>query len=470
MKKLSLIVVVASLAACTQPMKEGTHISGKLSNASGVLTEFTYFNEYLNNDRVVTALEADESGLFSIAIDVEQPVTGGLRIGRLEIPVYLEPGDDLVIEGDASRPMETINYSGSGGANNNLLLAYQREIDAAIGDRFIANLAGQLSPEAYGMLLDSVQDVKSAWLADRVNASSLSSDFVVYLETRIKYERFVKLLEYPVLFQRANQLPESPMVPEGYYAFLNNQGLFDDTNLENMAYVNFLLSYLTYYRQHMAEEVDAGMAPNQLNYHLAANAFDGLSRDFIQALMLGRELSYGKMDEAETLYEQFIAGNGSEKYKNRVMTIQENMQKLASGNPAPDFTMTDIDGNEVSLSDFRGKVVYLDFWASWCGPCMREMPHFKELKARMADQTDLVFVYVSIDTDKEAWMNTVDRHDITGVHFNTPGRERGVPALYNVKWIPSFFIIGRDGNMFDNRPPMPSDPEIDEVLLAALNG
>lgn len=462
------IIALASMAACTQTLEEGTQISGRLSNSAGVVTEFTYFNEFLNNDRVVIALEPNEEGSFAISLDIAQPATGGLRIGRLEMPVYIEPGDDLVVAGDASNPMETIVYSGKGSANNNFLLDYQREIDVVTGDRFIAIRAGQLSPEAFVMFLDSVQDVKSAWLAERGITSSLSAGFVVYFETRIKYERYTKMLDYPVLFQRANQLPSAPSVPDGYYAFLNDRGLFDDVNLENPAYVNFLLSYLTHYRQHVVEDVDSGMAPNQLNYHLAAKALDGASRDFVQALMLGRELSYGKMEEAENLYKQFISGNGSEKYKNRIMTIHDNMQKLTSGNPAPDFTMTDIDGNEVSLSDFRGKVVYLDFWASWCGPCMREMPYFKELKARMADQTDLVFMYLSIDTDREAWMNTIDRHDITGIHFNTPGRERGVPALYNVKWIPSFFIIGRDGNMFDNRPPMPSDPEIDEVLMAAL--
>ena len=138
------------------------------------------------------------------------------------------------------------------------------------------------------------------------------------------------------------------------------------------------------------------------------------------------------------------------------------------GKPAPDFTLLDINGNEVSLSDFRGKVVYLKFWASWCGPCMRQVPPAAELKKRMANQPDLVFLYVSIDTDNNAWRSTVDAHGITGIHMVTPGRERGAPALYQVKWIPTFYIIGRDGNIFDNRPPQPSEPNVDEVLLRAL--
>ena len=464
---LAMMVIVA--ACSEQPRPEGVQLDGQLANAEGVVAELTYFNEYLNNDRVVLDLNSDPSGVFSLSLDFQEPLTAGLRLGRTEIPLFLAPGDALTIEGDASRPLESIVYSGTGSANNAFLLSYQREVESKIGDRFVAQQAGQRDAEAFKQLLDSIYQEKMSFLNNGINNGGLSPEFVAYIETRLTYERYGKLLDYPVMHQRANQLPEAPFMEEAYSAFLQDKNIFDDSKLENLAYTNFLLSYLTYYGQNNPEAADAGLPANQQTYVLAGKALSGLSRDFVQALMLGRELSYGEMDDAVALYSEYVGGNASVSYKNRIMAIYNNMQRLAPGNPAPDFTMTDINGNEVSLSDFRGKVVYLDFWASWCGPCMREMPYFKELKARMADQKDLVFVYVSIDTDTEAWRNTIDRHEITGVHFNTPGRERGVPALYNVKWIPSFFIIGKDGNMFDNRPPKPSDPEIDEVLLKAVN-
>jgi len=141
---------------------------------------------------------------------------------------------------------------------------------------------------------------------------------------------------------------------------------------------------------------------------------------------------------------------------------------LAPGQPAPEFTLTDINGNQVSLSDFAGKVVYLDFWASWCGPCMREVPFAKELKKRMANQPDIVFLYISVDTDETAWRNTVAQQQIQGVHLNVPGFDHEVPQTYNLRGVPTFFLIGRDGKIINNRPPRPSNPEIDQVLNNAL--
>lgn len=468
MRKLIFPVALAIMVSCSTSDEHAVVLTGSLTNAGGVVTEFTYFNEYLNNDRVVMAIEVDEGGKFSLPLDIDEATTGGLRIGGLEVPIYLEPGDRLVVAGDAADPMGTIIYTGQGSANNAFLLDYQRNMEATAGDRFIAVRAGILGPDAFKVFMDSISEARSAYLSDWDGNASLTPVFVNYMETRIRYDKFTKLLDYPTLYQRVNQLPEAPVMEEGYYSFLESNELIVDSGLEDIAYVNFLLSYLNYYSVNKATSVDTHLPLNQLTYEMAEEALTGPSRDFVQALMLGRELSYGEMPFAEELYEKYLAGEASETYKNRIMAIHDKMEGLAIGSPAPDFTMTDINGNEVSLSDFRGKVVYLDFWASWCGPCMREMPYFKELKTRMAGQADLVYLYVSIDTDQEAWRNTVARNEITGVHFNTPGRERGVPALYNVKWIPSFFIIGRDGNIFDPRPPKPSDPEVDEVLMEAL--
>src|SRR5664279_2139807 len=70
----------------------------------------------------------------------------------------------------------------------------------------------------------------------------------------------------------------------------------------------------------------------------------------------------------------------------------------ASGNLAPDFTLTDIDGKKLALSDYRGKVVLLDFWATWCTPCRAEIPHFVEYQNAYRDQ-GLQVVGISMDDD-----------------------------------------------------------------------
>jgi thiol-disulfide isomerase/thioredoxin len=467
MRIIGFGLLLFALVSCTQHGNEETSLSGMLENASETNIEFTYFREYLNNDRVVIDLEPDADNIFIFSLHLDKPLSGWLRVGRTEIPVYLEPGDKLTVEGDAETILETLIFSGKGSDHNNFLLAYQQEIESTIDTRYIASLAGSLEPERFRTVSDSITDIKlqyiDAWKQEQPFSPGLDFD----VRTRIKYEKYTMLLEYPLIYQRSNQLDVLPEIPASYYTFLQDDMLFDDARLENLTYTGFLLAYINHVQRSQSPSDDRN-SMNQQIYRTALGALDGRSRDFIQALMVGRELSYGVLEEAKDLYLEYISGNADNEYKNRLTAIYEKMEQLTKGNPAPNFTMTDIHGKDIALNDFLGKVVVMDFWASWCGPCMREMPHMKTIKEALADQEDLVFVYISIDTDVNSWKNTVERVGIEGVHFNTPGRERGVPALYNVKWIPSFYVIGRDGNIFDNRPPMPSSGQLQGLLLDAL--
>jgi thiol-disulfide isomerase/thioredoxin len=133
---------------------------------------------------------------------------------------------------------------------------------------------------------------------------------------------------------------------------------------------------------------------------------------------------------------------------------------LSPGNLAPAFNLTDITGNPVSLSDFAGKVVYLDFWASWCGPCMREVPFAKELKDRMEGYDDLVYLYISVDTDEQAWRKTVDEKEISGVHVNVPGFSHENSWAYNLKGFSDLFSDRRDGKILTTVRPT-KQPNID---------
>ncbi|HEY8400756.1 MAG TPA: TlpA disulfide reductase family protein [Cytophagaceae bacterium] len=137
---------------------------------------------------------------------------------------------------------------------------------------------------------------------------------------------------------------------------------------------------------------------------------------------------------------------------------------------APSFTLTDINGNKVSLSDFKGKVVYLDFWASWCAPCLLEINKSKNLKQKYADNNNVVFLYVSIDKDLAAWKNMVSKKNIQGVHLNSKdGKEEDILTKYNLVSIPKFVLIDKQGNIVDDDAKRPSDPALINDIEKLLN-
>ena len=111
---------------------------------------------------------------------------------------------------------------------------------------------------------------------------------------------------------------------------------------------------------------------------------------------------------------------------------------------APDWTLKDVDGKTVRLSDFRGKVVVLNFWAAWCPPCLREIPGFIELQKKYLDR-GLVIVAVSLDDDPGLAKSTVERLKVTyPVVFGTPG----VAASYGqITALPSTFVINKEGKI-----------------------
>ena len=124
------------------------------------------------------------------------------------------------------------------------------------------------------------------------------------------------------------------------------------------------------------------------------------------------------------------------------------VEMLEPGTEAPGFTLDDIAGNPVSISDFRGRKVVLVFWASWCPDCRAEVPELKAMMAA-ADPSEVAFVSVSFDRTREAFETYVRENYLGGVQLFDPAgkKESAVGAAYHIKWIPSLYLIDEEGRI-----------------------
>ncbi len=137
---------------------------------------------------------------------------------------------------------------------------------------------------------------------------------------------------------------------------------------------------------------------------------------------------------------------------------------------APNFTFKDKDGNDVSLSDFKGKVVYMDLWGSWCKPCLKEMPKSKVLREAIGDRDDMVFLYVAVlEPSKEKWMNAVTKFEVDGVSLisNDPeGSE--FRNFYDRGAVPWYYLIDKKGRVADIKAKRPSEDGIETDIRTLL--
>lgn len=121
---------------------------------------------------------------------------------------------------------------------------------------------------------------------------------------------------------------------------------------------------------------------------------------------------------------------------------------LKGGAAAPDFTLNTIDGKIFRLNDLKGRYVVIDFWASWCPDCRKDLPNIIRIYNEYHKQ-GVEFVGVSFDTDKAAWKSAVEKNAIPYAQVSELKKfhDTEISKAYGVKWIPSMYLIGKDGKV-----------------------
>jgi thiol-disulfide isomerase/thioredoxin len=173
-------------------------------------------------------------------------------------------------------------------------------------------------------------------------------------------------------------------------------------------------------------------------------------QNFSNALLLdGRALAYLKQDDAaKAQFEQFIKLRPESDPDRQRALRYISQPELARARMAPAFAVTTLDGQRVSLDDFKGKVVLLDFWATWCGPCREALPHMQKIAKNFQGQP-LVVLSVSLDNNEEKWKEFITKNGMTWMQYRDGGFEGPVARMFSVNAIPHTYTIDADGVLQD---------------------
>jgi peroxiredoxin len=172
--------------------------------------------------------------------------------------------------------------------------------------------------------------------------------------------------------------------------------------------------------------------------------------NFPEAIFVdGQALAHlGQDDAAKAQFERFVnMKSGDDPERQRALRYIS-QPELARARMAPAFAVTTIDGQRVSLDDLKGKVVLVDFWATWCQPCREALPHVREIAKKFQDQP-LVVLSVSVDTDEEKWKDFVAKNEMTWLQYRDAGFTGPIARMFSVQAIPHTFTIDAEGVLQD---------------------
>jgi thiol-disulfide isomerase/thioredoxin len=461
--------------AAPSPVTSGTTVSGHVDQPTTKVISLSYGPDWRGHLTQTIEAKLNSAGDFRLVLPrLAAPTEARLGYDNTYATLYLTPGDDLRLTFDPSRFERTLAFAGRGANANNYLT--QSALAASQDDeqgRTPDARAGRLSAVDLRRTADTYRQQRLAALTAYAAARPLPAAFVHQQRQALDDEWASSLLSYASRQSAERRQSGYATLPVSYYDFLRDMQLpRQDSALTQSAFQSLLMTFGFTQLNDEDGNLPTGRDAGRRLYQRATDALgDGRVRD----VAVGQYL-LGKVESEHTdirpLLPDFQAHNHDSTIARAVRQAVRAHLALASGQPAPDFTLTDASGKKVSLSSLRGKVVYLDFWATWCAPCLAEMPASLELRKKFAGR-DVVFLYVSLDSQAADWqkylatkqvasLNAVQLHD--GGAFDGPA-----PKAFNVQSIPSYWLIGRDGRILANNPPRPStSPAIDTALEQAL--
>jgi thiol-disulfide isomerase/thioredoxin len=280
--------------------------------------------------------------------------------------------------------------------------------------------------------------------------------FAEIISQDLKYEEAIVKLNYPLYYKYFNP-GQSLILSDTYDSFLQNTKIDSDESLMVPNYKQFLTSYLEY--KAGTDTLSQNISSAEKKFNIIKSTFQSPNvKDWLLYDLMSQTMDMS-VNDASNLIKQYNDLEKNEEYKAEINNRYRQWEPLLKGKPAPEFTCKTMDEKDVSLRSLAGKLVYIDVWATWCGPCLRDDYRKK----------DIIFVSISIDENKAAWQKMVKEKNMKGVQlFAENAWSSSLVSSYLISGIPRFMLIGKDGNILNSNAPRPSSSEIRQALSQEL--
>lgn len=445
MKKCLLgLALLLSVAAFAQQAKT-VHMRGSLKEFKSDVVKMELAGAMGDiSDAGAVNIPVNAEGNFDLVLPLEKPTY--YQIGRNTL--YLTPGDDLEVYLGTSQPQST--FKGKGMEANTYL-------------------KGRLFPKA-GSFLSAGRNLGETFKATKAIVDSLAA---------IRMQELKALQNVSPEFKRLETMRIKADVANSYMAFAS----YSDNMLRNCKSEEEAIKVIREFYKSIRGDInpilkEIAASDDYLEvavvrdvlldcYNEKTFGFPKSPRltELSKALEKGEELDGVLTPAKYKELKAFAEGMKNKDFKETFLSRLERRAKLMEGRPAVDLDIMTPDGKKGKLSDYKGKVMYVDFWATWCGPCMGEMPHFNELSKKYPN---LQFIGISVDESEKAWKTRISNGD-HGEVLELICHDSRTKTGWDITGIPRFLLIDEDFNIISADAPRPSEKEAIQPLLTKLN-
>lgn len=453
MKKLLFILMLILFIACkNEPPFAG--ISGAILNFEGetIVLSGLNFSDTINV----------QEGKFDKLIDLPYDGLYTLKFNdKHQKYVYLEKDFSISLTMDINDFENSLAFSGTNVEENNFMLKKHTTLQ-----------------EVYGNFNDP-ESLKNRFSLQEGEFIALNENYKTKIlktlkEQQLKNKKFVELETMDATFHIYKELSNYPR----YHSYFSGNEYFkvsesfpkipNDFDYNNEDYFYFSNSYRNLTSMHFYDEL----------YSDVENAEDILAKAFqmledIKSPLIRSEILPGlqfflnaSSTNLEGDYKKMLDYSLNSTFKKELAEKYELLKNLVKGKPSPTFTFENIEGEITSLEDLKGKYLYIDVWATWCGPCIAEIPALKELEKAYHNK-NIEFVSISIDEykDKDKWKKMIEAKELKGVQLIADKDwSSDFVKQYAIDGIPRFILLDDEGNIISSDAPRPSDSKLKEVF------